>query len=426
MDGPPGDGKDAMMHRALLLGVLCFQADDFQKRVRLDGQRVRVDDKVIYEGPWGKADIAVRDFPSGEGFEAWKHVLLSIDGDEKVRLPLKSLAKPVAWPPVDPEELKPVLKKVTETQNGKKTFVVYITTEKAEFEIYRGAVGETQIERRIDSFLVKLNGQPIYRVSKVARPAARAEDVFELLNQYREKARLPKVRLQPLLSRGCDLHALYLSKNPFKGLSGHDEDPKGAGYTEEGMRAGKRSVISPFAPHETPLEGMDSLMATLYHRVSVLQPPLTEIGIGWAFRKDGIGHLVIDVASLEGKPDAKTWPVLYPAPGQTDVPVEFGLGSRETPNPLPADAETAGYPITIQFPEKVDKVLDLEVSLSEGGKDVPCWLSTPDKPARADWPQPGVVCLIPKEKLKPATTYQVKFQYRSSGAARDWSFTTRK
>ena len=28
-------------------------------------------------------------------------------------------------------------------------------------------------------------------------------------------------------------------------------------------------------------EAVDSLMATLYHRVSVLQPELSEIGIGW-------------------------------------------------------------------------------------------------------------------------------------------------
>jgi hypothetical protein len=415
-----------MSLRLLAAVLLLAQADDFQKRVRVDAQKVRVDDKVIFEGPWAKAEVGVRDFPAGEGFDPWKHVVLTIDGEEKARLPVKSVAPPIAWPPVDPEELKPVIKKLTETVGGKKTFVVFVTTEKAEFEIYRGAVGETQVERRPDSFLVKLNGRTLYKVSKTARPPVRAEDVYELLNAYRDKARVPRVRFHSLLSRGCDLHALYLSKNPFKGLTGHEEDPKGAGYTPEGAQAGKRSVISPFSPHETPLEGMDSLMATLYHRVSVLHPQLTEVGIGWAWRRDGIGHLVIDVGSVDGKPEPRAWPVLYPAPGQTDVPVEFGLGSREIPNPLPEDVATAGYPITVQFPEKVEKILDLELSLSEGGKDVPCWISTPDKPARADWPQPGVACLIPKEKLKPGTTYQVKFQYRSSGASREWTFTTKR
>jgi len=57
---------------------------------------------------------------------------------------------------------------------------------------------------------------------------------------------------------------------------------------------------------------------------------------------------------------------------------------------------------------------------------VACWLSTPDAPARKDWPQPGVLCLIPKEKLKPATAYTARFKDRLSGLEKEWSFTTRK
>ncbi|HYE98762.1 MAG TPA: hypothetical protein VEJ18_07615, partial [Planctomycetota bacterium] len=204
----------------------------------------------------------------------------------------------------------------------------------------------------------------------------------------------------------------------------HDEDPRGAGYTEEGARAGKRSVISPFHPHETPLEGVASLMATLYHRVSMLNPALTEIGVGWAWRRDGLGYLVIDVGAAEGRVDPRTYPVVYPAPGQSDVPLEFGLGSRETPNPLPAGVESGGYPVTVQFPERLGKVLDLAVALLDpAGAEVPCHLSTPDRPARADWPQDGVVCLIPKEKLRPSTTYHVQLSYRDAPPRR-WSFTT--
>jgi hypothetical protein len=165
-------------------------------------------------------------------------------------------------------------------------------------------------------------------------------------------------------------------------------------------------------------------MATLYHRVNVLHPALTDVGVGWAWRRDGLGYLVIDVGNAEAKPDPKVWPVLYPAPGQAEVPVEFGLGSRETPNPLPEGVDTAGYPVTIQFPERMEKILDLEVKLTEGGREVPCWLSTPDAPARKDWPQPGVVSLIPKEKLKPGTSYEVRLKTRD--LSREWAFTTRR
>jgi hypothetical protein len=410
-----------------LLGLALFpQAEDFQKRVRLDGSRVLVDGRALYDGPWQKADVAVRDFPAGDEHPAWKHVVVTVDGQERARIPLRSLDADAAWPPVNAEELRPVIKRLTETVGGKKTFVVIVSTEKADFEIFRGEPAETRVERHPDAFVVYYSNRVLYRVSKPLRPPLRPEDLLAAFNSHRERAKLPRARHSAALARGADLHALYLSKNDFKGLSGHEEDPKGAGYTEEGARAGKRSVISPFAPHETALDAVESLMATLYHRISMLQPPLTEVGIGWAFRRDGLGYLVIDVGAADARHDPKLWPVLYPAPGQTDVPLEFGMGARENPNPLPDGVTTAGYPVTVLFPEKLEKLLDLEVGLQSGGKEVPCWVSTPDKPARADWPQPGTVCLIPKEKLKPGTTYAARFRYRELGAAREWTFTTRR
>jgi hypothetical protein len=415
-----------MMRLVPLLLLLVPQADEFQKRVRVDGPRVLVDDRVLFEGVWQKADVSVRELPTGAGHPIWRSVVVTIDGQERVRLPVRSLAKPVAWPPLDVDELRPVLRKLTETQEDRTTFIVLVATEKGESEIYRGASGETRVERKPDSFAVFLGDKLLYRVERRARPATLPADVLGAFNAYRERAKLPRARSLPALTRACDLHALYLAKNDWKGLSGHEEDPKGAGYTEEGARAGKRSVISPFSAHQSPLEAVDGLMATLYHRTSVLHPALTEVGIGWAFRRDGLGYLVIDVGNSEGPADAKFWPVLYPAPGQTDVPLDFGLGAREMPNPLPEGVDAAGYPVTIQFPERVEKLLDLELSLTEGGRDVPCHVSTPQAPARKDWPQPGVVGLIPKAALRPATAYRVRFAYRELGAAREWTFTTRR
>ena len=267
-----------------------------------------------------------------------------------------------------------------------------VTTEKSEFPVYVGAPGETRLERTADAFLVRLGDKVIYRVSRAARPTPKAEAVLEAVNAYRTRAGLGKVRLSPPLSKACDLHALYLSKNDARGLSGHEEDPK-APSTEEGAKAGKRSVISPFAPQETPLEGVDSLMATLYHRVSMLQPELSEVGIGWAYRRDGIGHLVIDVSTIDLRTDLKLYPVVYPVSGQKDVPLDFGLGARETPNPIPAEGTSAGYPVTIQLVER-KKPYDVEAKLFLDNKEVDCWTSSPASPARDDWPQPGT-WLIP-------------------------------
>jgi uncharacterized protein YkwD len=418
--------------RAVLLLALLVQAEDFQKRVRMDGSKILVDDQVLYEGPWKSAEVTVVDFTGKRAkqtfgaFEPWKQIVLSVDGEERLRLPVKSLARPIAWPPYRLDEVKPALKKLTETAGGKKTFVALVSTEKTDFEIYRGPEYETRAERTAESFTVFMNGDLLYRVSRPAKPSPRVEDVVMALNLQRVKAGLGVTRPLPGLSKACDLHALYLTKNESRGLSGHEEDPRGVGYTEEGARAGKRSVISPFAPQESPVEAVDSLMATLYHRVALLNPGVGEIGVGWASRRDGLGFLVVDVGGNDGRPDPKVFPIVYPVNGQEEVPLEFGLGGREAPNPIPEDASGGGYPVTIQIPERRGKACDAEVQLLEGTTPVPCWLSTPDAPARKDWPQAGVICLIPREKLKPATLYRARFQDRLSGLEKEWSFTTRK
>src|SRR5262245_22585781 len=416
----------------LLAVCLAWQNEDFQKRVRTEGTKVLVDDQVIYEGPWRNATVTTADFTGKRSkqtfkeFEPWKQIILTVDGEEYLRIPVKSLSKPIAWPPVRLEDVQPSLKKLTETVGSKKTFVALVSGEKGDVEIYRGPEYETRAERTASSFTVYLNGDILYRVSRPSKPPARVEDVVTAVNRHRLEAGVAATRPGTALSKACDLHALYLTKNEPRGLSGHEEDPKGIGYTEEGARAGKRSVISPFGVHDSPVDAVESLMATLYHRVALLNPAVAEIGVGWANRKDGLGFLVVDVGGSDVRPDPKLFPIVYPVSGQEDVPTEFALGARENPNPVPNDAPGAGYPVTVQIPERRGKGCDAEFQLFTGGTEIACWLSTPDAPARKDWPQPGVLCLIPKEKLKPATTYTARFKDRLSGLEKEWSFTTRK
>jgi uncharacterized protein YkwD len=411
---------------------LLAQSDDFQKRVRTEGTRVIVDDQVLYEGPWRNATVTTTDFTGKRSkqtfkdYEPWKQIILTVDGEEYLRLPVKSLARPLVLPPVRLEDVQPSLKKLTETVGSKKTFVALVSTDKGDIEIYRGPEYETRAERTASSFTVYLNGDVLYRVSRPSKPPARVEDVVMAINVHRVKAGIGVTRPLPAFSRACDLHALYLTKNEPRGLSGHEEDPKGTGYTDEGARAGKRSVISPFGAHDTPVDAVESLMATLYHRVALLNPAVGDIGVGWANRKDGLGFLVVDVGGSDVRPDPKAFPIVYPVSGQEEVPLEFALGARENPNPVPNDASGTGYPVTVQIPERRGKGCDAEFQLFTGGTEVSCWLSTPDAPARKDWPQPGVLCLIPKEKLKAATTYTARFKDRLSGLEKEWSFMTKR
>ncbi|HZE96228.1 MAG TPA: CAP domain-containing protein [Planctomycetota bacterium] len=415
------------------LALLPAQTEDFQKRVRIEGGRVLADDQVLYEGPWKKAEVTVVDVGGKKArvlfgdHDPWRQVVVTVDGEERVRLPVRTLEKPVAWPPTRLEEVQPVLKRLTETIGTSKTFICLLSTAKGDVEIYRGPEYETRAERTSTSFTVFLNGEVLYRISRGEKPPARVEDVVMAINLKRVKVGLGVVRPVPGLSRGCDLHALYLTKNDAKGLSAHEEDPRGVGYTDDGAKAGKRSVISPFPPHESPVEAVESLMATLYHRVALLNPAVAEVGVGWAYRKDGLGFLVVDVGgSAEGRPDPKLYPIVYPVNGQEEVPLDFGLGARENPNPLPEDRDAAGYPVTLQIPERTGRGCDADLRLFTGETEVACWLSTPDAPARKDWPQPGVLCLIPRERLKAGTLYTVRFRDRLSGLDKEWSFSTRR
>jgi len=115
--------------------------------------------------------------------------------------------------------------------------------------------------------------------------------------------------------------------------------------------------------------------------------------------------------------------VLYPADGQKDVPLAF---SPEIPDPIPESADKrAGYPVTAIFSEGA-LVKDVKASLKDAdGREVAVWLSTPEKPAAADY-QRNTVGLIAQEPLKPATTSTVAIAARVTGKPwlRTWSFTT--
>src|SRR5437867_815339 len=173
-----------MLLRLITLWTVFAQAgsDELQKRVRVDGQKIYVDDKLLYDGPWLKSEVVVRDFAG------WKHVIVNVDGEERVRLPVRSIVKPIAWPPASVEEVRPVIKKLTEEKDGKITFTVMVTSERADFPVYSGPFGETKIERTAESFIVKLNDKVLYRVTRPPRASPKPEVVLEAVNAYRAKA----------------------------------------------------------------------------------------------------------------------------------------------------------------------------------------------------------------------------------------------
>jgi hypothetical protein len=256
------------------------------------------------------------------------------------------------------------------------------------------------------------------------KPDLDAQSV-ERMNFYRKAAGLEPVTLDPALGKGCSLHAQYLATNAkdpsTEGLGMHNEDPKLPGYTAEGAKAGKASVIFPTGD---PVAAVDRWMASLFHRVPLLDPTLTKVGFGFAKGGKWGGYVVLDTISGRGGKEAAT-PILYPADRQKDVPLLFG---KEYPPPIPEEKEDkAGYPITVIFARKAE-VKGVTATLQDSAmKEVPVWLSTPEEPAGGHKNyQRNTICLIAQAPLQPNTTYTVtvKAQVDKKEWSQTWSFTT--
>lgn len=258
------------------------------------------------------------------------------------------------------------------------------------------------------------------------RPAANDSvglRVEQLVNRYRAAVRLPPVRLDANLSKGCMQHAEYMRLNKdsdaVAGLNAHHERPRLPGASAEGAACGEAADL--FFDVSDLEVAVDGWMAVLYHRRPILSPALERIGVGYARLPDGsyMAALMFVDAKTGGAP-AK-WPIAYPADNQRGVPLEFG---GEVPNPVPGGGR-AGYPITIEFPP-FDSLTGVRATLVDSrGRDIAFYLSDPEHPATS-FGQYGVVCLIPKQPLLPKNRYEVRVDAMWKGKPRTWrwSFTT--
>ena len=118
-------------------------------------------------------------------------------------------------------------------------------------------------------------------VDKTAYRDRIAEQLLTQVNQARKDAGLAPVTMDPALSGPCQKHADYINRNldhpKVQGLGIHDEDSTLPGATNEGARAGKAAVIAVISE---PADSVAGWMATLYHRIPILDPELKRVGYG--------------------------------------------------------------------------------------------------------------------------------------------------
>ena len=222
------------------------------------------------------------------------------------------------------------------------------------------------------------------------------------VNRIRNEAGLDSVKISKELSIGCYNHARYLVLNrespKVKGLNAHKEFPELEGYSESGMKAGKRSVIHYVKP-EKSVAGWE---ASFYHRIPLLQPNLKEIGIAY-YEIEGYRtvSLIDCISGVRGSSNKDV--VFYPANNQVSIPVKMGA---ENPHPVGIQGDY-GFPITIYFTKR-QTVKDVRFQMTtKDGEIIDCHLSTPESPATS-FTQWNSICIIPFEPLESDKIYHVK------------------
>ncbi len=255
-------------------------------------------------------------------------------------------------------------------------------------------------------------------------PVGRA--VTDHINGFRKTAGLAPVVLDADLSRSCQAHADYLVRHDARMWGGrdrldpHDERPEMEGYSDEGRKAARSSIIA----WVEPKRAIDNHMEGHFHRVPLLNPDLKKVGVGVARGGKYGWACVIDVNRGTGSTPDRPECVPWPADGQLEVPTHYYL---EMPDPIPMTKDKkAGNPVTVTF-APVCKVAGARATFLEGPKKKPVefWMSTPEAPADPIY-QRNTIALFPKQPLSLKTVYTVTVECTINGKpwSKTWSFTT--
>jgi hypothetical protein len=181
------------------------------------------------------------------------------------------------------------------------------------------------------------------------------------LNDIRGAMNLPPLALSREASRKVMLHVHYLERN---GGNGHLEEEDRPGFTREGLEAGIRSIGS-MDLGGVP-ETIDGHLGSLLHRLDLLDPRTTEIGIGADASRVWIYTETERRRQWEGQ-----GPVIFPGP---DASWHMGYYTGENPDPRPEGAgKTSGLPVTAAWFGQEDGILDVGAELFGPRGPIECW-----------------------------------------------------
>jgi uncharacterized protein YkwD len=251
----------------------------------------------------------------------------------------------------------------------------------------------------------------------------REQRALDRINAFRVGCGLRPVVIDRDRSRACAAHARYLGVNltTEPGTKVNQERPGLPGYSEAGAEVARRAAIR-IGGGPGPADSTDWMLASVLNRYVVLNPELQTVGIGVALQAPR-GHIWVLEIAADRRRRRESDAVVFPAPGQKDVPIYLGREPTGLVPSAPRDT-VAGYAITATFAPGTP-VGSVTARLAVAGKEVPCWVSAPDQPT-APGVRNNLVMLLPKGPLAAATTYTATVTATVAGKPwkKEWSFTT--
>jgi len=259
---------------------------------------------------------------------------------------------------------------------------------------------------------------------------------LDRINQYRAQVGVPPATMHPALKASAAAHAAYYVQNAPVSGSIHDEIEGKPGFSGKDFfaRAARFGYSNSQSTNENidtiadPVAAVDRLMATLNHRIPMLDPAYPDMGIASSEAGGRNPITVLDFGMPAWKDSFQPQFISWPPDNGTNFFRSYrGEGPDLFRKAGLSPIYPIGCPITLTYRGSGKINFDTNaMSLTDAaGRAVDCLKLAVDE--KLFWTARNTGVLAAVQPLAPGSTYTVSFSYSLNGGPpqlRSWKFST--